>query len=306
MQVEVGSQQADVRLGVLLGLAIVLALSRLALQVPISVLPARIAADMQAELRNRLFSAFTRASWDVQSRDREGHLQELATNQMTYAIQGALQATTLVVAVATFLVLVVSALALNIIAALLILVTATGLLVLMRPLSNLGRRRAQALSRASMDYAGGINEAVRLAEETRVFGIAAAQRERIERLVSGVRTGIYETWFLARLATGVYQSLIYLLLAAALAALYVTSAGHVASLGAVVLVLVRAGTYGQQAQGASQVVRQSLPYLERLYEAQQRYAESSPTEGAQHLKSVRQPGIRHRLLRVWVGLARAI
>ena len=260
MTVDLGPAQANISLGLLLGTALALGIVRLALQVPIAVLPARIAADTQAKLRNGLFSAFTHASWDVQSRDREGHLQELVTNQMTYAIQGALQATILVVAVASFVVLVISALALNFVAALLVLVTASALLVLMRPLSNLGRRRAQALSRASMDYAGGINEAVRLAEETRVFGIGRAQRQRITSLVGHVQDGIYGTALVARLVTGVYQSLIYLLLAGALAALYLTHAGQVPALGAVVLVLVRAGTYGQQAQGAAQIVRQSLPY----------------------------------------------
>ena len=291
--VDLGPDQASLSLGLLLGTALALGIARLVLQVPIAVLPARIAADTQAKLRNGLFSAFTRASWDVQSRDREGHLQELVTNQMTYAIQGALQATILVVAVASFVVLVISALALNFIAALLVLVTASALLVLMRPLSNLGRRRAQALSRASMDYAGGINEAVRLAEETRVFGIGSAQRQRIENLVGHVQDGIYGTAIVGRLVTGVYQSLIYLLLAGALAALYLTHAGQVPALGAVVLLLVRAGTYGQQAQGAAQVVRQSLPYLERLNEAQERYSENATIAGEHRLPAVRRLAFDH-------------
>ena len=69
-----------------------------------------------------LFDAFTRASWSQQSRDREGHLQELVTNQVAQAIQTAVQATTLIVAALAFLVLVASALALNVLAALVVLV----------------------------------------------------------------------------------------------------------------------------------------------------------------------------------------
>ena len=70
-----------------------LALVRLALQVPIAWLPARIAADVQAGLRRDLFGAFTRASWGVQSDDREGHLQEMMTSQVVQATQGAQQVT---------------------------------------------------------------------------------------------------------------------------------------------------------------------------------------------------------------------
>ena len=58
---------------------------RLALQVPIAALPARIAADVQAELRRDLFNAFTRASWERAVRDREGHLQEMMTSQVVQA-----------------------------------------------------------------------------------------------------------------------------------------------------------------------------------------------------------------------------
>ena len=51
---------------------------------------------------------------------------------------------------------------------------------LLRPLRALGVRRTRELSKAQMDYAGGIAEAIRLAEETQVFGVMAAQRARIE------------------------------------------------------------------------------------------------------------------------------
>ena len=72
----------------LLWIALGLALFRLVLQWPISVLPAKIAADVQLRLRTRIFRAFSNASWDVQSRDREGQLQEIMTNQTSQATGG--------------------------------------------------------------------------------------------------------------------------------------------------------------------------------------------------------------------------
>ncbi len=72
----------------------------------------------------------------------------------------------------------------------------------------------------------------------------------------------------------------------ALAGLYFTGGGRVGSLGAVVLLLVRAGAYGQQGQGAFQTLRQSLPYIERLQQAQDRYAASSPRAGVERLEHV--------------------
>ncbi len=276
----VGPLHVHVTVGALLAVASILAVIRLALQVPISVLPARIAADVQARLRTDLFDAFTGASWAVQSRDREGHLQEMMTSQVTQATQGALQMTILVTALFTFIVLILSAFVLNIGAAVVVLGAAVLLFGVLRPMNALGHRRSRELSQAQMDYASGIGEAVRVAEETQVFGVGAARRSRIDDLVAAARALFFRTQLLGRLIPNLYQSLIFLIIVAGLAGLDAAGTGHVASLGAVVLLLVRAGTYGQQIQGSYQFVRQALPFVDRLQEAEQRYMTSSPgTDG---------------------------
>jgi len=284
--VNIGPLSVHATVGALLATASILAIVRLALQIPLSSLPARIAADIQARMRQELFNAFTGASWAVQSRDREGHLQEMMTNQVMQATQGALQLTSLVIALFIFLVLIISALLLNVGAAVLVLGAAMLLFVLLRPLNTLGHRRSRALSQAQMDYAGGVGEAVRVAEETQVFGVGDAQRGRIEDLVRAAQDLFFRTQFLGRLTPNLYQSLIFLIIVAGLAGLYAAGAGHVASLGAVVLLLVRAGTYGYQIQGSYQLLRQSLPYVDRLQEAERRYTASSHHTGERPLPKV--------------------
>ena len=105
-----------------------------------------------------------------------------------------------------------------------------------------------------------------------------------------------------------------------LAALNAAHAGHIGSLGAVVLVLIRAGTYGQQAQGAYQYVRQALPYVERLAEIERRYKQSSPRSGNRQLDGVRsvgfevvsfayepsRPALRHISFKLLAGTSAAI
>jgi len=287
VHLNIGPFHIGAGVGALLAVAFVLAVIRLALQVPISFLPARIAADAQARLRNELFASFTCASWAMQSRDREGHLQEVMTSQVLQAGQGALQATMLVTALLTFLVLVISALALNIGAAVVVLVAAVALFGLLRPLNALGSRRARSLSQSQMDYASGIGEAIRVAEETQVFGVAIAQRSRIDRLTATAQDLFFHTQFLGRLVPNIYQSLIFMIIVAGLAGLYATGSGDVASLGAVVLLLVRAGTYGQQIQGSYQFVRQALPFIERLQEVERLYMASSPITGERSMPGVK-------------------
>jgi ABC-type multidrug transport system fused ATPase/permease subunit len=286
VHIEIGPLHVEATVAALLATALVLAVIRIALQVLISFLPARIAADVQGHLRRRMFEAFTHASWEMQSRDREGHLQELMTSQIIQASLGALQATALVTALFTFAVLVLSALVLNIVAAAIVLTAASLLFVLLRPMNTIGDRHARSLSAAQMSYAGGVGEAIRVAEETQVFGVAAAQRNRINSFIAAAQDLFFRTQFIARLIPNVYQSLVYLVLIGGLLVLYETGSGHLASLGAVVLLLVRAGIYGQQIQGSYTSVRQAAPFIERLDEAEQRYVVSSRGSGQLSMSTV--------------------
>ena len=284
--VVLGPLNARPTIGELLAAGSLLAVVRLTLQVVISFVPARISDDTQARLRSEVFAAFANASWEQQSQDLEGHLQELVTNHASQASQSYTNAGSLIVSLVTFLVLVVSALVLNALAAVAVIVVAGALLMLLRPLANIGHHRAAVLSRAWMGFAGGVNESVRLAEEAHVFGAEESQRARTDRLIDAMRKPNLQTQWLGGFVPGAYQSLIYLMLVLGLVGLYETGTGHIASLGAVVLLLVRSGAYGQQIQTCIQIIKQTQPYVERLKVAEHRYRESIPADGSRALDRV--------------------
>jgi ABC-type multidrug transport system fused ATPase/permease subunit len=270
-----------------------LTLLRLLLQFPLSILPARIAANVQGNLRTALFDAFTRASWSVQSRDREGQLQETTTSQVMSATAGALQATGLITASFTFLVLLASAIALNPLAAVVVASVSIALFGLLRPLRSQGVANSRALSAAQVRYASGIAESIRLAEEVHVFGVVAAQRERIAGLVANSERFYYRSQVITRFVSNFYQSLIYILLVGGVAGLTLAGRSHAGSLAGVVLVLLRAGTAGQLVQGAYQGLSQSLPFIERTQEAIKRYNDSSPAFGVQRLERIADVAFEH-------------
>jgi len=266
--------------------ALFLVIVRLVLQVPLTILPARIASHVQGRLREELFHSFTVASWGMQSREREGHMQETMTGQVASATGGALQATGLMTSLFSFLVLLLAAFVLNAEAAAIVLVSAVLLFAVLRPLNQAGVRRARALSRAQMEYAGGVAQANRLAEETRVFGVAGAQREQVDRFIDAARNAFYRMQLIGRLAPSIYQSAVSLMLVGALFVLSRVGAAHVDSLGAVILILYRAGSSGQSVQGSWQNLRQSVPFIERLQETKRRYVGSSQPDGEMSLANV--------------------
>jgi len=263
-----------------------LASLRLLFQIPLSVLPARVSAEVMARLRIELFDAFSRASWSVQSRVREGNLQEVMTNQVSQAVSGVAGTTGLIAATLQFAVLMISALFLNFVAAVAVGAMTVILFGLLRPLRARGGRYAHALSRSQLMYANGIAETNRLAEETHVFNAGAVQRERIGRVVRQSQGWFFRSQVLARLVSNVYQSLIYLLLVGGLWVLHLIGGGHAGSLAGVVLLLLRAGMSGQNIQGNYQTLVQALPFVARAQETLDGYRRSVEPDGGEALPSI--------------------
>jgi ATP-binding cassette subfamily B protein len=286
VDLEVGPLNMHPGIDLLLAIALALSLVRIALAVSQSLLPPQIAANVQAKLRRELLSAFMAASWDVQSRDREGHLQEVMTSQSNQASQAAVAATTLIGSVLTFLVLIATALLLSPLAVLVMLIMSVVLFGILQPLRAHGRKQAQALSGAQMEFANAIGEANRMIEETQVFGVGARQVERVDAYVERARGLFVRTQATLRLVPSLYQSVLYLLMVGGLALIYFSGASKIASLGAVVLLLVRAGTYGQAVQNGHQTIQQAMPFVDRVLGLAQRYEENRPPAGERKLARV--------------------
>jgi ABC-type multidrug transport system fused ATPase/permease subunit len=269
--IAVGPLRADLGVTTALEVAAVLAVVRLVLQIAIAYLPARMTADTQARHRARLFDAYSRADWDTQAQERDGHLQELVTSQVVQATNAMLHATMLVSSGFVFLTLVAAAFAINPLVALLVLAVVGGLSVLLRPVGRRGRRHAKALSAAQLAFAGRIGTAVRMAEETYTFDVAAAERAEVGERIEVARHHFAQAQFAQRVSQATFQGLVIVLLVGALAVLHASGTGQIAGLGAVVLLLVRASSYGQQVQFSWQVVQQAAPFLERLGDAADTY-----------------------------------
>lgn len=287
---DLGPLALDISITAALTAAFVFALVRLVLQVLVSYLPARISADVQARLRHDLFTTYSRASWPVQADEPDGHLQELMTSQVDQASLGVLNVALLLSAAAMFLTLTASAFVLSVPVALVVLVSAVAMFALLRPLNRRGRFAARDLSQANMDHAAGVSESVRLAEESHVFGTVDAQRARVGALIENTRAAFFRFVVSARLAATTYQSLAIVVVVVGVAGLHAADVGNIAALGAVVLLLVRAGTYGQQIQGSYHGLHQMLPYLDRLEGAVERYSAAAEPEGGEQLTGIETIG----------------
>ncbi len=286
--ITVGPIAISASIGTLLAAAMLLSVARLLLQLAIAHLPARLSAEVQRQLRLALFDAYLDASWAAKASDREGYLQELMGGHVAQAGAAVLNAASALTAALAFAALVSSALVLSIPVALAVMATAGILFSALRPLSVRVRRLSAATSEALVDQAAQVAEAVRLAQEVEVFGVEDAERGRFGRIVSVVEQRFFRARALSRVTPVIYQSLVLFLLIGGLALLYALDTADIASLGAVVLMLIRASSYGQQFQTAYQTLGESMPYLERVNDAVEQLGRSRVRRGTKRIAAIEE------------------
>jgi ATP-binding cassette subfamily B protein len=271
----------------LLGVALVFAILRIAVQWLLALLTARMNAGTQTRLRRQLFHAYSRASWAVQSRDGDGQLQELMTSHSKSAAQAAMTAAQAISPLASFVILVGSAVLLSPAIALAVAVAAIGIFLLLRPLGRMTWRYAALHSDASLSLAKGVDEAVHLAEEMHVYGTAPQHRERVDHRIDDVEAPFFRTQFLTLLVPSLFQGLALVLVISGLSVLYALGGENLGALGAIVLLLVRALSYGQQLQSSYQRLNEVTPFLDRILKEVARYDDNAVESGSQSVPARR-------------------
>ena len=277
---------------VLFAAALVLALARGALQVLLAYLPARMSANAMADLRRRLFDAFVNTSWSVQSAERDGHFQALMDMHVNRTCAAIIALGGGITAFLMFVTLLASAFTLSVPTASLIIVASIAMSLLLRPLSHRLRRHAKALSQENVEYSQQVQEIVLMAEETQVFGASRSFRAGVNESIERVRQPLLRSRFLAKAVPAVYQSVALLLLVVALGVVALGSSTSIAALGAVVLILIRSFTYGQQMQGAIANMDELIPFMHRLGDSIADYEAHPQQDGDAALPAIKRLGMK--------------
>ena len=292
VDLELGPLSAMVEVWVLFTAAFVLCVVRGALQLALAYLPASMAASAMARLRGRLFDSYTRTSWAVQAAERDGYFQSLMTTHVNSTTQAIVAVGSGISGAALFLTLIASAFVLSVGTALIMVGASAGLFLVLRPAARRLRASATALSAENLEYSQGVQEVVLVAEESQVFGVSEDYRTSFYRSVDAVRRPLLRTRFLSTATPALFQSVALLLLVLALLVVSIAGSGSVASLGAIVLILVRALSFAQQLQQALANVNMLSPFMTRLAAAIANYDAHAREDGDRPLARVESVALR--------------
>ena len=267
--------ELSVSVPTLLGAAALLTIVRVALQMFTAWEVSRFTSAALAAIRVKTTSLFLQASWPVQSQDRLGHLQEVTTTQ---AIQVAhlLQAgMNVVITALSLLALLGGALTASPVATF-AAISGVGILsILLRPLRTATRRRSRETAALNADFSAAVSRLADVAQPVRTFGVEDEVTRNTTRVIETHAEQLARTQFLAGLLPRTYQGLALLMVVVALSIVYSINYSNLASMGTVVLIMLRAFSYGQGMQTAYQTLLVGAPYLERLELEQERYARAA-------------------------------
>jgi ATP-binding cassette, subfamily B, bacterial len=269
----------------------VLAAARAVLNAIVAYLPAAMSANAMASLRRQLFNAFLDTSWRVQATDRLGQFETVLTGHVGNASMAVVALGQALSSFAMFSALLVMALAISPPTALLLGLLSMSLFFVMRPLSRRTGGHSDALTRQATEYTQGSQEIVRLAEETQVFGASADYRRRFTDHIEGLRLPLLRTRYLSRLVPVLYQSLALTILLLALFVVSRATDAPLASLTAVVLLLVRSLAYGQELQASFTKMHELMPFMDRVRETIDRYRATPRQSGPDPLPVIRRLGM---------------
>lgn len=242
---------------------------------------ARMGADSARRARSQLLDAFHNSSYQRKSEDRLALLQEALT---TYVDRFAISFNSLSNLLAGSLNLLSFAAAAVMVSpqAALALVFIGGLMqIVLRPASKRTRAASQALASQRRSYAEGATESVLMARELAVFGVTEEAGQRLGALDQAVSHQFFQARFLAAFTPKIYQCVAFALVVAGLAALGSTDSADLAGIGAVVLLLLRSLSYGQQLVTSVQQASESRPFVDRLIDLTDSYRAEA-----------RHPGVR--------------
>jgi ABC-type multidrug transport system fused ATPase/permease subunit len=247
-----------------IGVALGFVLAKVAVGIVLARMSSNTSTRALTVIRQRLLRSYLGASWQVQAVERQGELQEVMTTQADKAAKVVMTLSAFVTAALNVVTFVLISVFANLLAALLIVVAGGALAASLRPLSAKGRRISHSELAAGRTFASAVSELVGTTREVRVFGTGPQVLARMEDLHDHQAGLIRRTRFLTMLGPNLYQASALLLLIAGIGIVSTVTQSSIAAIGAVMLLLLRALTYGQQTQSLFQTLNDFVPSLDHV------------------------------------------
>jgi ATP-binding cassette, subfamily B, bacterial len=265
-------------------MALGIAAALLTLRLAINLVGVRISAGLTASVtehqRHVLSDAYLRTAWSVQQAEPAGQLQALLTGFVSAATNAVSTFTSGVIALLSLIAFLGTGLAVDAGATGAVLIALAVVAAILMPLRRRIRRRSWASAGASLDFANSVSELGALGLEMQTFGVRHRFAEHIDQLNHETTDTQRRVQILTGSLAPIYITLAYAAVLAGVAVLTVVGSADLAVIGAVILLMLRSLSYGQQLASAAGSIAASAPFLERIHDTVERYHATMAANGS--------------------------
>jgi ATP-binding cassette subfamily B protein len=258
--------------------AAVLLVVRLAFSLGAVRVSAGLTAAITTSQRRRLAHAYLRSSWETQQAEPAGRLQELLTSFVTRVSNAVATLTNAITALLSLIAFLATGLVVDAASTLAVLVALGIVGAVLNPLRRRIRRRAGESADANLQFANAVSELGSLGLEMQTFGVVGRFADRIDEWT----TETTSTQRKVQIGTGslplIYLSLAYGAVLAGVSVLALIGYEDLAALGAIILLMLRSLSYGQQLAAASASLAAAVPFLDGVRDTLARFRRS-PADG---------------------------
>jgi len=269
----------DLSIGSMFWLAAALTIARFTFQTLAGHLSAGLVARRVTALREGTFNDYATASWAMQSSFDEAAVQDLLVRHVAKVTNLLVQVCASIVVAVTLVTLLGSAFVIDPLSSLLVIVTGGVLFVLLRPMSAIAKRYSQIQLKAGRAYANASLEAIGLSFEIRAFGVNEEVARRLADATEAEVRPIYVSQLLQRVVAATYQLFALGIVLFGLYAVWEFFDRPLASLGAIVVILVRSMNMASGLQGTYHSAVETAPFAGGLMEQRARFRASAPEHG---------------------------
>lgn len=272
---------ANLELSATTGLAVTLVavVARLALSVLAAQVTAVLGARVRATQRRRVARAYLDTAWAVQQAEASGQLQELLTTFVGRVNTAMLALTQMITASLSLFAFMAAGLAVDALSTLAVLAALGALALVLAPIRRRIRRTATVSGEADVGFATTVAEVGSLGQEMRTFGVTPALVARVDDAIDVSTDLARRVQFLFGVLAPIYTFLAYLAVIGGVATLQLLGTGDLATLGAVMLLMLRSLSYGQQLVAVSGQLASAIPAIEQIDETVADYARQPAPNG---------------------------
>ena len=214
--------------------------------------------------RDAIINGFFGASWAVQAEERLGQVQQMLTVNAERLSLIVLGLAVGLQALLNILALLLAAFVVSPISAAGVLGAGIVLFLALRPFNTWTRRAAKQMSSDNRRMATMTTEYTRLIREFRLLGVENEATTLLHNANEDAAKSLRRTRRLSQTLPTVYSTVALIFVLAGLALLVKRGAGNLASIGAVLLLILRSLAYGAQVQGTSQQLREYGAFVDEL------------------------------------------